>query len=102
MHTKFDMVTRLNELYDALLKLDSIDDFQRFFTDLCTPGELAAMADRWLVARLVKEGVPYRTISEKTGVSTATITRVARAISYGANGYNLVLQRINQGESNEE
>ena len=100
MTSKYDIVTRLSELYTALQELRSAEDFNRFFTDLCTPGELAAMADRWAVARLLYQGVPYRTISEKTGVSTATITRVARAMSYGAGGYRLILADSAKGESN--
>ena len=102
MDTKYDMITRLEELYTALQQLKSIDDFGRFFSDLCTPGELASMADRWMVARLLHEGVPYRTISERTGVSTATITRVARAIGYGAGGYQLILEGTRKGESHEK
>ncbi|MEN9834512.1 MAG: hypothetical protein RL011_705 [Pseudomonadota bacterium] len=81
----------LRELCQALIALESVDECRRFLTDLCTPGELAALADRWQVARLIEEGVPYRRIYEKTGVSTATVTRVARALSYGEGGYRAVL-----------
>jgi TrpR-related protein YerC/YecD len=67
---------------------------ERFFADLCTPGELLAMADRWKVARLLDQGMPYREIYEKTGVSTATITRVARALFLGRSGYRGALDRM--------
>ncbi len=65
-----------------------------FFTDLCTPAELEAMADRWQVVPLIREGVPYREIHERTGVSVATITRVARCIHLGEGGYPLLADRI--------
>lgn len=83
----------LNELYEALSQLKNAREFANFFTDLCTPAELRSMADRWRVAQLVEDGLSYRQINEKTGVSTATITRVARALTYGANGYRAVLKR---------
>ena len=87
--------TRLfRALYGALLRLESADEVRRFLDDLCTPNELAALADRWRVARLVERGEPYRVIYEKTGVSTATVTRVARALGHGAGGYRLVLERL--------
>jgi len=76
------------------LTLKTVEDCERFFTDLCTPAELAALTDRWRVARLVEQGVPYREIYERTGVSTATITRVARCLQYGVGGYRHALERI--------
>lgn len=84
----------LKDLYAAITALETTDEVRRFFVDLCTPAELTAMADRWRVARLLKRGVPYRTIYERTGVSTATVTRVARALSQGEGGYSLVLARL--------
>ena len=77
----------------AILALDSEDEAVRFFADLCTPAELGALTDRWDVVQLVDSNVPYRRIHEMTGVSTATITRVARALVYGENGYRTVLDR---------
>jgi TrpR-related protein YerC/YecD len=83
-----------NELFRAILGLRNVEECHRFFADLCTPAELAAMADRWRVAKLVDQGVPYREINERTGVSTATVTRVARALAYGQNGYRRALDRL--------
>src|SRR5437867_6841057 len=83
----------LQDLFDAVLGLASKADCEKFFIDLCTPGELLAMADRWKVARLLDQGLPYREIYEKTGVSTATITRVARALFLGESGYRKALDR---------
>ncbi len=77
----------------AILTLHSEDEAARFFADLCTPAELEALTDRWQVVQLVDSNVPYRRIHEMTGVSTATITRVARALVYGENGYRTVLDR---------
>ncbi len=77
----------------AILTLHSEDEATRFFADLCTPAELEALTDRWQVVQLVDSNVPYRRIHERTGVSTATITRVARALVYGRNGYRTVLDR---------
>lgn len=85
--------TEVTDLYDAILSLGSVPECVRFFADLCTPAETKSLSDRWLVARLLTEGVPYRAISLRTGVSTATVTRVARALTYGAQGYRIALER---------
>jgi TrpR-related protein YerC/YecD len=83
----------LQELFKAVAGLKTKDECVQFFTDLCTPAELSAMADRWKAARLLTEGFSYREIYEKSGVSTATVTRVARCLTFGAGGYRLVLNR---------
>ena len=95
-------ILKLRELCEALLALESLEECRRFLTDLCTPGELAALADRWHVAQLINRGVPYRRIYDKTGVSTATVTRVARSLAYGEGGYRSVLGKIDDTTSNEE
>jgi TrpR-related protein YerC/YecD len=64
-----------------------------FFMDLCSPSELDAMADRWQVLILLREGVSYRVIQDRTGVSLATITRVARSMNLGNGGYALIADR---------
>jgi TrpR-related protein YerC/YecD len=81
-----------NELFEAMLKLESLQECQKFFSDLCTPSEIQSMSDRWKVVQLLSDGIPYRDIYKKTGVSTATVTRVARSLEYGE-GYRLLLQR---------
>ena len=85
---------RRKALYQAVVGLKSVEECERFFEDLCTPTEVEAMADRWLVAGLVDRGVPYREIHDRTGVSTATVTRVGRALKLGADGYRLALGRL--------
>ncbi len=67
-----------------------------FFTDLCTPAEIEAMRDRWEVVPLLRQGLPYRSINEQTGVSVTTVTRVARSLSLGAGGYNLIADRLEE------
>jgi TrpR-related protein YerC/YecD len=79
-------------LFEAILKLKNSEECQKFFTDLCTPAEIESLSDRWQVAQLLAEDLPYRTIYEKTGVSTATVTRVARSLEYGQ-GYRLILSK---------
>jgi TrpR-related protein YerC/YecD len=81
-----------HDLYEALADLRSPAECQKFFLDLCTPAELDSMADRWNVAKLLAQNIPYRAIHEQTGTSTATVTRVARALSDGE-GYRFLLNR---------
>lgn len=83
----------LKELFQAVLALGGERECAEFFSDLCTPAELLDMADRWKAARLLEQGLPYREIYEKTGVSTATVTRVARALFQGRGGYRKALER---------
>ena len=83
----------MTELFDALRSLKSRQELESFMRDLCTLGELEAMAHRWQVARLVHQGLPYTEIAEKTGASTATVTRVAHWLRHGEGGYRLALDR---------
>ena len=69
------------------------DEAARFFRDLCTPGELEAMAERLEVAGLLRQGLPYRRISEMTGASTTTVTRIAHWCKHGEGGYQTMLKR---------
>ena len=89
-------------LYRAVLALQDLDECRRFFTDLCTVAELRAMAQRLEVAQLLSEGRIYNDILERTGASSATISRVNRALQYGADGYKTVLPRLEAEESESE
>ena len=80
-------------LFRAVISLRDIHECRNFFKDLCTPAELQALVDRWLVAGLLQKNLPYRRIHEMTGVSVTTIGRVARCLSDGFDGYETVLQR---------
>lgn len=84
----------LDALIEALLSLRGPVEAQAFLEDLCTPAELEALADRWRVVPLLAEGVPYREIHERTGVSVTTIGRVARCLDLGAGGYRIAAVRL--------
>lgn len=81
-------------LCKAMPHLDNPKDVERFLKDLCTPAELEALSDRWAVACMVDEGIPYREITEKTGVSSATVTRVARFLNQGYGGYAALIKKL--------
>lgn len=81
-------------LMEAVLKLESAEDAYRFFEDICTIAEVRSMAQRLEVARLLREKVTYQEIVRLTGASSATISRVNRALTYGADGYHRVLDRM--------
>jgi TrpR-related protein YerC/YecD len=81
-------------LYNAVLTLRTVEECRGFFRDLCTPAELQAMADRWVVVESLQRGLPYREIHRLTGVSVTTIGRVARYLANGNGGYSLAAQRL--------
>lgn len=81
-------------LFEAILQLRTIEECYMFFEDVCTITELKALAQRFQVARMLKKGKTYSEIVEETGASSATISRVNRCIHYGADGYNLILDRM--------
>ena len=83
-------------LYQAILALNDMDECRRFFQDLCTVSELRAMEQRMEVALLLDEGLIYNDILDRTGASSATISRVNRALMYGADGYQTVIPRLKE------
>lgn len=87
---------RENALYQAFLHLKSVEEWRSFMTDLCTPQEIANLAERWEIAKLLDaEDLSYREISAKTGASTTTVGRVARFLTQESyQGYRLILDRI--------
>ena len=85
-------------LFQAILALETPEECYRFFEDLCTVTELQALSQRMEVAALLRRGETYAAIAEKTGASTATISRVNRCLSYGADGYQTVLRRLSEGK----
>ena len=86
----------MDELFLAILSLESLEECRAFFEDLCTRNELMAMHQRIIVARMLKKGKIYSSIVEATGASTATISRVNRCFTYGAGGYRTVLDRLEE------
>ncbi len=93
---------RSDTLYEAILTLKDIDECRNFFEDLCTVSELKAMEQRIEVALLLSDGMIYNDILERTGASSATISRVNRALNYGADGYQKVLPRIKPDKGGEK
>ena len=87
-------------LCDAVLQLKNREECYRFFEDLCTISELKAMAQRMAVARMLNKKEVYTDIVKQTGASTATISRVNRALQYGCDAYTMVFQRLEA--ANEE
>jgi TrpR-related protein YerC/YecD len=87
------MTDATRDLAAAVATLRDADEALRFLRDLCTVNELRELAARWEVARLLDEGVSYHDISERTGASSATISRVNQWLRYGRDGYRLVLDR---------
>ena len=83
----------MRELFQAILKLKNTDECEKFFRDLCTLNELKSMSERWQVVQELNKNIPYRAIAQKTGSSTATITRVAHWLHHGTGGYQLMLHR---------
>lgn len=86
----------VNALFEAILTLNSVDECYRFFEDVCTVNELISLAQRFEVAKMLREKYTYNAIAEKTGASTATISRVNRSLNYGNDGYDLVFDRMNK------
>ena len=89
-------------LYRAIADIRTPEECASFFEDLCTIKEIQDMAQRLDTAVLLDQGLSYQKITEKVGVSTATISRVSRCLSYGANGYRTVLDRMSKDEKTKE
>ena len=87
-----------NDLYRAILLLKTPEECYNFFVDLCTVSELKAMEQRFVVAKLLNEGMIYNDILEKTGASSVTISRVNRCLNYGTDAYRQVFARLNGEE----
>jgi TrpR-related protein YerC/YecD len=85
-----------DDLFEAVLTLDSLDECYRFFEDLCTVKEIKAMAQRFEVAKLLIQKKTYNEIEAGTGASTATISRINRTLQYGADGYSSVLKKMEE------
>jgi len=84
------------DMYEAILTLETLDECVRFFDDLCSVTELRAIEQRFQVAQLLNEGHIYNTILEQTGASSATISRVNRSLHYGKDGYDVVFKRLSE------
>ncbi len=90
----------VNALFDAVLCLKDREECYRFFEDVCTVNELLSLSQRFEVAKMLTEKKTYLEIADKTGASTATISRVNRSLIYGNDGYEMVFARM--GENKRE
>ncbi len=89
----------VDSLFDAILCLNSREECYTFFEDLCTVNELLSLSQRFEVAAMLKGHKTYLEIAEKTGASTATISRVNRSLNYGNDGYDMVFDRMGSKKS---
>lgn len=100
MNSKLERKT-MESLFQAIVKLETVEECSKFFEDLCTISELRAMEQRFQVAAMLDEGRIYSDIAKETGASTATISRVNKCLTYGSDGYRLVLDRMKHMEEND-
>ena len=89
----------IERLFAAILQLETIEECQAFFEDICTIKEVQDMSQRLEAAILLDKGEGYQAISEQVGISTATISRVSRCLNYGAGGYRMAIDRLKEEES---
>ena len=90
----------MEELFEGILSLQTVEECERFFTDICTIKELQALTQRLQVAKQLYEGRNYNEVYQDTGVSSATICRVNKCLNYGDGGYKTILDRL--GGSSDE
>ena len=92
----------VDQLFEAILSLRDKEECYTFFEDVCTINELLSLSQRFEVAKRLREKKTYLEISEKTGASTATISRVNRSLTYGNDGYEMVFQRLEAEKKSAE
>ena len=90
---KPNLIDDNHSLFEAVLSLENIEECAAFFEDICTSKELQDLTQRLAVAQMLHDGEKYQAIEEKTGASTATISRVNKCLNYGSGGYRTVLDR---------
>lgn len=88
----------VDHLFDAILSLENREECYTFFEDVCTVNELLSLSQRFEVARMLRDQKTYLDIADKTGASTATISRVNRSLNYGNDGYDMVFARLPKTE----
>ena len=92
----------VDHLFEAILTLENAEECYSFFEDVCTVNELLSLSQRYEVARMLRQKKTYLEIAEKTGASTATISRVNRSLNYGNDGYDMVFARLGQAKDKEQ
>ena len=88
----------VSRLFQAILTLKNVDECYAFFEDVCTINELLSLSQRYEVAEMLRQKCTYLEIADKTGASTATISRVNRSLNYGNDGYDMTLARLQKKE----
>ena len=96
---KKEMDSKMEYLFKGILSLNSIEECKAFFEDICTITEIIDMSNRLTAAKMLSDEKTYTEIIEKTGLSTATISRVNRSLSYGNDGYEMVFERMEKKEN---
>jgi TrpR-related protein YerC/YecD len=89
-------IKEIDDLYNAILQLNSVDECRKFFRDLLTEYEIKEFVERWKAAKMLANGIPYTQIEAETGLSTRTIARVGRWLKKGKGGYSMMLKRTNK------
>ena len=84
----------IDDLYVAITRLESLEECRKFLRDLLTETEIREIAERWKVARLLSQGIPYTAIEKETGLSSRTIARVHKWLKQGKGGYTMMLKRL--------
>lgn len=92
----------VDTLFRGILTLESVEECYAFFEDVCTAKELLDIAQRLRAAKMLQAGENYLEVSRVTGMSTATISRVNKCLTYGEGGYDMVLQRLAANTESEE
>ena len=92
----------VDHLFDAILCLENREECYKFFEDICTVNELLSLSQRFEVAKMLRDQRTYLDIAEKTGASTATISRVNRSLNYGNDGYDMAFERMGWEEEEED
>ena len=92
----------VDRLFDAILSLQNREECYSFLEDVCTVNELLSLSQRFEVATMLREHKTYLEIAEKTGASTATISRVNRSLNYGSDGYELIFERLASIDNRED
>lgn len=99
--TKKIRTEEVDHLFEAILTLENKDECYQFFEDVCTVNELLSLAQRYEVAQMLRNKNTYLEIADKTGASTATISRVNRSLNYGNDGYDMVFKRLEEKNNSE-
>lgn len=87
---------QIDKLFEAILKLDTIEECYRFFDDLCTINEIEAFGQRLMVAKMIHNKMTYQEIEKETGISAATISKISKSYMYGPKGYKMIIDKLNK------